>query len=274
MEPPRQPISTVIITQDQAGPLPACVEACRSFSDEILVVDGGSSDGTVAVAKRLGCRVLENRWPGYAAQRNLGADRAAYDWVFFVDTDEVVDRVLADRLRAFRLRPPTNDAAFAVQRVNQFMGEWLPERPERKVRLYDRRRCRVSDLLVHESVDSGAAPVGRMEGRIWHFNHLDLDDATKRLNLYTDLEARVAAQHRPMRPWLIVLRPCARFVQRFFLQSGFRHGWRGLFWSLHWGYWELLREMKVFEARAGRSAGGGGGDDDDERIGVGSQHER
>jgi glycosyltransferase involved in cell wall biosynthesis len=245
----RCPISVVIIAQDQADRIEACVRSCRPFADEVLVIDGGSTDGTREVAERLGCRVVHNEWPGYAAQRNFGAGTAAHDWVFSIDTDEVVDATLAAALADFARGTPPNSPAFAVQRVNNFIGEWLTEKPETIVRLYDRRRAAYGDATVHETVNVPKDEAQVLPGSVWHRNNDDLTEVTRRLNLYTSLEADRDAARRDVDLWRLFWRPVARFGQRYFLHRGYRYGWRGLFLALHWTYWELLREMKVFERR-------------------------
>ena len=243
------PISTVIIAQDEAGRLERCVRSCRSFSDEVLVVDGGSSDGTAELAERLGCRVVVNPWPGYAAQRNVGAQAAAHDWIFSVDPDETVDEELGRALAELRRAGAGDRIAYSVRRVNSFLGAWFTERTERKVRLYDRRRTAFTDAVVHEVVDVPVSETETLPGHVWHHSHDDLEDATRRLNLYTSLEADQAAARRDMRAWRLFLRPLLRFGHRYLLQRSFRHGWRGLFFAFNWAYWELLREMKVYERR-------------------------
>jgi glycosyltransferase involved in cell wall biosynthesis len=251
VSPPTQ-ISTVIIAQDEAGRLERCVRSCRPFSDEVLVVDGGSSDGTRELAERLGCRVIVNDWPGYAAQRNIGAQAAAHDWVFSVDPDEAVDDELGRAVADVRRSGTGDRVAYSVRRVNSFLGAWFTERAERKVRLYDRRRAAFTDAVVHEVVDVPVSATETLPGHVWHESHDDLEDATRRLNLYTSLEADAAAGERDMRMWRLFLRPLLRFGHRYLLQRSFRHGWRGLFFALNWSYWELLREMKVYERRRRR----------------------
>lgn len=232
--------------------LERCVASCRPFSQEILVVDGGSTDGTQERARALGCRVIDNPWPGYAAQRNFGAAAAVHDWIFSIDSDEAADDLLARALSDFD-RAGGGHAAYSVRRVNSFMGAWFTQHPEVKVRLYDRRRTAFTDALVHEIVDVPAGHSGELAGAVWHASHEDLDDATRRLNLYTSLEAEIQARGRGLRPSRLLLRPVLRFLQRYVLERSFRHGWRGAFFAFHWAYWELLREMKVYErARRGR----------------------
>lgn len=245
----RRAISTVIICRDEAERLERCVRSVQPFSDEVLVVDSGSTDGTPELADSLGCRVIANEWPGYAAQRNFGANAAAHDWIFTIDSDEAVDSELARAIEELPDEGARAEAGCSVRRINRFMGEWLPGGAELKVRLYDRRRASFQDAVVHELVDVRVESAARLPGTLWHDSHRNLDDATRRLNLYTSLEAEIAARERPMRPWRIFARPLLRFGHRFVWERSYRHGWAGFFYALHWSYWELLREMKVFERR-------------------------
>jgi glycosyltransferase involved in cell wall biosynthesis len=238
-------ISTVIICRNEVERLERCVRSVLPFSDEVLVVDAESTDGTRKLAESLGCRVVVNPWPGYAAQRNLGAEAAANDWIFSIDSDEAADEELSGAIEGLG----AGGSAFSVRRINRFMGAWLTGRPELKVRLYDRRSARFEDSAVHEIVDVPVKATGTLPGFVWHDSHRDLDDATRRLNTYTSLEAEQAAAKRRMRPWRVLLRPLLRFVQRYVWERSYRHGWAGLFYALHWSYWELLREMKVYERR-------------------------
>lgn len=246
------PISTVIITRNEAGRLERCVASCREFSDEVLVIDSHSTDATREVAEHLGCRVIEADWPGYAAQRNFGARQAGNNWIFSIDADEEADAELGRALSDFRLRPAPAAPALSVRRTNSFMGAWFTRSPEVLVRLYDRRRTGYSDSVVHEVVEVPVKATEVLPGSLWHDSHADMEDATRRLDLYTSLEADREAGRRDMQVWRVFVRPILRFGQRYLLQKSFRHGWRGLFFSLHWTYWELLREMKVHDRTRNR----------------------
>lgn len=243
------PISTVIITHNEEERLERCVGSCLPFSDEVLVVDSHSTDATRDLAERLGCRVIQNEWPGYSAQRNLGAREASHDWIFSIDADEQADASLREALGEVRRSPSPSRPALSVHRINSFMRAWLTESPEVIVRFYDRRRACYADALVHEMVDVPPDATDTLPGYVWHENHTDLEDATRRLDLYTSLEAEREAGRRNMEVWRLFLRPVLRFGHRYVLQRAFRHGWRGLFFAFHWTYWELLREMKVYEHR-------------------------
>jgi glycosyltransferase involved in cell wall biosynthesis len=245
--PPRQPLSVVIIAKDEGSRLPRCVQALAPVADEVIVVDGGSTDDTVAVAAGLGCRVIENPWPGYGPQRNVGADAAAHDWILFVDADEVLDPALASSIGRWK-GAGAPEAAFEVRRVGDFMGRWLESRAELLVRLYDRRRCRVTDAAVHEVVDTGTHAVGRLEGTLWHHGFRSLSDHVTRFDRYTTLEAQTAWERgERFSPLRLLLRPPARFLQQLIGKRLYREGVPGVAVVFLWVQYEVMRQLKLRE---------------------------
>lgn len=249
-------ISAVIIAKDEADRLAPCVESCRPFADEILIVDGGSVDGTPELARSLGCVVHENEWPGFGPQRNFGADRAVNDWIFWIDADEVVGAELARAVVEWKGgdladAPP----ALAVERVGDFMGRWLDAASERLVRLYDRRACRISEVPVHEEVEGCEEP-GHLSGRLWHYGFRSLSDHVVRFDRYTTLEAEKAWQAgRRFSLWRLLWRPPARLFQRFFVQRLYSRGVAGIAVCALWFEYEVMRELKLWEL-AWRQGGG------------------
>ncbi len=136
--------------------------ASAPFAGEIVVVDSGSSDDTVEIARRCGARVIEQPWLGFGPQKNFAVAQAAHDWVLCLDADERVTPELAAAIRAALGGAPAA-AAFAVARRNRFLGRWLAHGegyPDWNVRLFDRRRARWTDDPVHEHV----TPTARSRG--------------------------------------------------------------------------------------------------------------
>jgi glycosyltransferase involved in cell wall biosynthesis len=241
-------LSVVIITRNEAARLERCVEACRPFADEVVVVDSGSDDDTVELARRLGCSVHESPWPGYGRQRNVAADVARHDWILWIDADEVVGSELAAALEAWKRSGRDEPVAFEVDRVGDFMGRWLEGASERLVRLYDRRACRVTEVPVHEAVDPGGRKVGALEGILWHHGFRSLTDHVVRFDGYTTLEAEKAREAgRSFSVWRLLWRPPARLLQRLFLQGLYRKGIPGLTVCVLWVHYELMRELKLRE---------------------------
>ncbi len=155
----RQPFSAVIITKNAATQLAACLESA-AFADEILVVDSGSSDETVALAQRYSARVIQKEWLGFGAQKQFAVDRASHDWVLCLDADERVSDALRQSLLQELAAPRAH--AYEMARCNRFMGRWLHHGegyPDWSLRLFDRRHARWSDDPVHEKViPRGAVP--------------------------------------------------------------------------------------------------------------------
>lgn len=132
------PISAVIIAQDDEIRISKAIQSCRLFADEVVVIDGGSKDGTVQLAESLDCRVYVNPWPGYAKQREFGVERAVHDWVFLIDTDEVVSDELAKDILERKPALTDRGVAYSLYRIGDFLGRWL-DKGEYLVRLYNRK---------------------------------------------------------------------------------------------------------------------------------------
>lgn len=248
-------VSAVIIAQNEAPRIGNAIRSCKPFADEVLVVDGGSEDDTVGVAEALGARVLSNAWPGYAAQRNFAAEKAAHDWIFFLDADEVVGEDLSAALNRWKGDSAGDRGGYAIHRIGDFLGRWMGD--EEIVRLYDRRRHRVNDAVLDEVIEVPEEELGKLEGTLWHYGFRSLREHEGRFARYTEMWAREACA-RGVRFSLLRLlfKPPARFLQRYILRGLWRRGVPGLGAAAYWFYFEVLRELKIYEVRwRGREGG-------------------
>jgi glycosyltransferase involved in cell wall biosynthesis len=222
------PLSVVLITHNAAAQLPECL-ASVAFADEVLIVDSGSSDGTVALAERYGARVLDKEWLGYGRQKQFAVEQAANDWVLCLDADERVSPELAASLvRA--LQAPVS-AVYRMARRNRFLGRWLGHGegyPDWSTRLFDRRQARWSDDTVHEKVLYAVTP-GALAGDLLHESAEDLGRYLEKQNRYTTLAAQ-DLHRRGSRAGLaqLLLSPLVRFAKFYFLRLGFLDGLPGL----------------------------------------------
>jgi len=157
------PVSVTIITLDEADHIAAAIESA-AWADEILVVDSGSSDGTVDIARSKGARVLTRAWTGYVDQKNFAADQATHEWIFSLDADERVPSALAQEIRSIAASEPPY-RGYRVPRVTFHLGRWIRTTdfyPDYQMRLYDRRTGRWQGLYVHESVKVDG-PTGQLK---------------------------------------------------------------------------------------------------------------
>ena len=223
------PLSLVVITRDAAKDLAECL-ASGAFASEIVVVDAGSRDDTVEIARRSGARVAVEPWRGFGPQKAHAVGLAAHDWVLCIDADERVTPELAHAIGAlFRAGAPARPA-YAVARRNRFLGRWLAHGegyPDWNLRLFDRRRARWSDDPVHEHVVADA-PVVRLGGDLLHASAESIEDYMAKQNRYTTLQAE-AMHARGERAGFVrlALSPAARFLRFYVLKLGFLDGAAG-----------------------------------------------
>ncbi len=223
------PLSLVLITRDAAHELAACI-ASASFATDIVVVDSGSADDTVAVAQRAGARVIDHAWEGFGPQKNFAVRQARHDWVLCLDADERVTPTLAAAIAALFAPGSPPATAYALARRNRFLGRWLAHGegyPDWNVRLFDRRHARWTPEPVHESVVADGAVV-RLAGDLEHASAESIEAYIAKQNRYTSLQAQAMhARGEHASAWRIAAAPVARFFRFYVLKSGWRDGIAG-----------------------------------------------
>ena len=252
-------ISVTIITLDEAARLAGAIESV-SWADEIIVVDCGSTDGTLEIAKRLATRVEVREWPGYAAQKNLAASLARHDWVLSLDADERVSPELAASLQTWRRGRPDR-AGYRVSRVSWYLGRWLRTTdwyPDFQLRLYDRRSGAWRTRRVHESVAVDGS-VGRLAGELQHYPYASVSDHLRRIDRYTSLAALdLHEQGRRAGAAGLLIHPPLAFLRNYLLRGGIRDGRAGLAVSMLNAAYVLMKQVKLLEIEIGRRSAGGG----------------
>jgi hypothetical protein len=204
-----------------------------SFCDEIVVVDGGSTDGTVKIAEAAGAKVIENPWPGFAVQRNLALGHAGGDWVLEIDADERVSpRLRASIEQLTRTPDPSTKIAVCALR-NRFLGRPLgpsAKYPAYRSRVFLRGSYRHDESReVHEGIEPHERPLV-LDGDLEHELAGTLREALLDAWRYAKLESRHLPQKRVASDYAlgIVLRPAAKMAYRTVVDGGWRDGWRGL----------------------------------------------
>jgi glycosyltransferase involved in cell wall biosynthesis len=222
-------ISAVLIAQNEADRIGTALRSL-AFCDEILVVDGGSRDDTVAKVREVGARLIERPFDGFVAQKNFALEHAKNDVVLSLDADEEVSYALRAEVEGLARRDTLPLAGYRLPRVTTYMGreiratDWYPDW---QLRLFDRRRGRFAGDLVHESVLVEGA-IGRLRGELIHRPYRDEADHLRRIDRYTSLWAD--AQFRKGRRASLVAGEAAAafaFFRNFILKRGFLLGGLG-----------------------------------------------
>ena len=245
----------------------------RDGQGEIIVVDSGSTDRTVEIARQHGARVFVEPWKGFAAQKNSAIEKASGEWILSLDADEEVEPILAEEIQdnpAFHVSLPGlasgelrstmrveglkgKPVAFWIPRKNFFLGRWLRHGgfwPDPKLRLFLRGAAQFENRAVHEDART-SGPTGAMEaGTLIHHSYPTLADYIEHMNRYSSLGAEMAGP-RGFSLVNIVLRPLATFIYNYFFRLGFLDGREGLLLHLYhaayvsWKYakaWELKKK--------------------------------
>ena len=225
---PRAPLSVVLIAQNAAHQLDACL-ASASFAEEIVLVDSGSTDATRQVAQKHGARVVAKDWLGFGRQKQFAVEQARHDWVLCLDADERVSpelRASVERALAAPVAP-----VYRMARCNRFLGRWLRHGegyPDWSPRLFDRHNARWSDDPVHEKVLYAVTP-GTLEGDLLHDSAEDLAHYLDKQNRYTTLAAeQLYERGRNAGAFELLASPAVRFLKFYVLRLGFLDGIAGL----------------------------------------------
>lgn len=185
-------ISVVVITKNEAHNLRACLESV-SWCDRAIIVDSGSTDGTVELARSLGAEVfVTDSWPGFGPQKNIALSKVDTDWVLSLDADErVTPELRADILSAMEA---ATQSVYAMPRLSQFCGRFIRHAgwyPDPVVRLFRRGAARFSEDLVHEKlVFEGSA--GMLAHPLLHYSYGDYSDVLRKIEAYSSAGARQA----------------------------------------------------------------------------------
>ncbi|MGH9862213.1 MAG: glycosyltransferase family 2 protein [Candidatus Acidiferrales bacterium] len=239
-------LTATIITLNEEKNLPRALTSVAGLADEIVVVDSGSTDRTVEIARQVGARVLQRVWTDYSDQKNFAAAQASRDWILSLDADEELNPELQAALRRWKSELAMV-TAYSMNRKANYCGRWILHSgwcPDPKFRLYHRQRARWVGAL-HESLEVNGA-VEPLPGEILHYTMNSFDEHARRVRHYTTLAARllfVAGQRRWFLP-LLAASPWA-FLRTFFFQQGFRDGVHGLQIATMAAYYVFLKYRKL-----------------------------
>ncbi len=248
-------LSVAVVTLNEEERLRPCLESVV-WADELVVVDAGSSDKTVAIAREFTDRVLFRPWDGYGSQKNFALAQCGGDWILALDADERVPEALRAEIdRTLAAGPAAR--GFHLPRRNVFQGRWVRHGglyPDWQLRLFRRGAGRFVERAVHEAVRVDG-PTGRLRTALVHESYRSLADAVARLNRYSDLAAaELARQGRGGSVADLLLRPLGRFAGMYLVRAGFLDGWRGLVLAALYAHYVFLRAAKVRELRGARRA--------------------
>jgi len=222
-------LSVILITKNEAANIGACLRSV-SFADEIVLVDSGSNDGTVDIARQFGARVeVTPDWPGFGPQKNRALALASHSWVLSLDADERVTPELQAEIRAV-VEGASATYTWEIPRMTQFCGQWIHHcgwTPDFVLRLFKKDAARFSDDLVHERV-LASGPVGRFKHSLLHYSYPTPVHYWRKLEQYSQAWAQQRyAMGRQTSMARAALAGVVAFIRSYFFRLGALDGAMG-----------------------------------------------
>ena len=242
-------ISACVITYNEEIDIERCLTSL-SFLEEIVVVDSGSKDRTVEIAKKFTGKVYFKKFGDFASQKNFAVSKASGEWILSVDADEVVTEELAAEIKG-AVRSAGGMCAFNVNRINYMYGRRLEyfSQPDFNIRLFKKDSCRFTQP-VHEYVEC-EGQVGTLEGSMLHFSIRNFKEHMQKARVYTTLEIQSEKSKNNLRILRclvnLAIKPISRVFQSYILMKGFKEGLVGFVISINSGYVEFLKYIKCLK---------------------------
>ena len=256
-------ISFAILTFNEAANLGRTLESA-AWADELVVVDSGSTDDTLAIAKRFNARIYVEPWKGYGGQMNSAIDKCTSPWVFSLDADEVLTPELTREIQSLLAGNPEYQA-YTVPRLNQIFGRWMRHGglyPDRKLRLFRAGTARLREDTEPHATPKWDGPTGALHSDLLHYQYPTLSSYIDLMDRYSSasvpLLLRRGKNSRSLPAFIFgtVMNPLATFFYNYVCRFGFLDGREGLLFHLYHSGYVSWKYAKVWEqARQNKSQG-------------------
>lgn len=226
----RKRLSVVMIAQNEASLLAECLDSV-AWADEIILLDSGSDDNTQDIARQQGAKVYGNsEWQGFGKQRQLAQSYATGDFILMIDADERVSPELRHSIETVLLTADDN-TVYSCGRLNLFLGRFMRHSgwyPDRVNRLYNAKKFKYNDDLVHESLDTGTAKIVQLHGDLLHLTCRDFFDFQRKQLAYAEAWAKQRHQQgKSCSYFSIISHTLGAFCKTWLLRAGFKDGKQG-----------------------------------------------
>jgi glycosyltransferase involved in cell wall biosynthesis len=227
-----------------------------AWADELVLVDSGSTDGTIAVAREFGVTVYSEPWKGYGPQMNSAIDKCTSEWVFSLDADEEMTPELQTEIQAL-LRGAPEFVAYWVPRRNQIFGRWMRwggQYPDYKLRLFRQGTARLPEDTEPHATPKWAGPKGKLKGDLLHYQYPTVALYVEHMNRYSSASVPLVLRKGRTCQGLIefasmlFINPILTFIKNYIFRLGFLDGREGFIFHLHHSAYISWKYAKAWEA--------------------------
>ncbi|MCX7698043.1 MAG: glycosyltransferase family 2 protein [Candidatus Goldbacteria bacterium] len=242
-------LSVVIITKNEEKIIGRCLDSIK-WADEIIVVDSGSTDNTIAICKKYNAKVFYKKWEGYSKQKNFAISKARGQWILSLDADEIVSDELKEEIK--KVIEENNDKydGYEIRFNNFFYDKFLRYGglyPDYHLRLFRKNKGKFNETEIHEGIILKGKK-SRLKGEILHFTCATIFNHIENMNKYTELEAiQNKKNFKIPTGYTIFIKPIYNFFKNYFLKFGFLDGFHGFAFHINSSFYLFVKEIKTIE---------------------------
>lgn len=228
-------ISATIICLNEADKIGACLQSLLPVADELIVVDSGSTDETVAIAESFGAKVTFHPFEGHIQQKNFASGLATHPWILSLDADEALSPQLADSIVKIKQTESLPFKAFSFNRLNNYCGQWIKHGgwyPDRKIRLFQREVGHWGGTNPHDKIILQPGTLqAHLAGDLLHYTYEKPEDFDRQNERFAKAAAKaMLAQGKKTFSGQPHLKAAVRWFKGYVLQAGFLDGAAG--WAI------------------------------------------
>jgi (heptosyl)LPS beta-1,4-glucosyltransferase len=242
-------ISIIILAKNEEPRIRKCIESVL-WADEIIVIDNGSTDKTVEIAKKSGAFVIESTEKDFSHLRELGAQKSTYEWILYLDADEIVPDALHSEIHTMmeEFKPGLSPVGYNITRKNIYLGNVTWPVRDSMMRLFFKKSLIGWQGKLHESARINGTSQFLKEPLI-HTTHRTLEEMVAKTNEWSETEAnlRITANHPKIVPWRIIRVMMTAFWDSYIRQKGWRAGVGGMIESVYQAFSMFITYAKVWE---------------------------
>lgn len=247
-------LSVAVITKNEEANIARTLKSV-AWADELIVVDSGSTDNTIEIARSFGAKIFHEPWKGYGGQMNSAIDKCSSSWIFSLDADEELTPALSAEIRDLLAGSP-QFPAYYVPRLNLIFGRWMRHGglyPDHKLRLFQRGTARLPEDTEPHATPKWDGPFGTLKGDLLHYQYPTLSLYIEHMDRYSSASVPLVLRKNKISRslsaflWNIVVNPAATFLYNYFFRLGFLDGREGLLFHLYHSAYVSWKYSKAWE---------------------------
>ena len=237
-----------MIVKNEEKNLAKCLNSVENLVDEIVIVDSGSTDKTIEIAKTFGAKIFKREFDSFSNQKNYALSIATNEWVLHVDADEVLSKELVEEIKFVIIN--TKLDGFYLIRTNFFLGKQMKHsgiNKEYRLRLAKKSVSKYVGGIIHEELIVNGK-VGKLKNIMIHNSYPTISSYFNKLEQYTTLGAKKLLEKNKKAGIIdIVFKPPFEFIKRYILKCGFLDGIRGFIWAVLYAFYTFIKYIKLWE---------------------------